>query len=141
MSSPRAARPNLVTARQIDRIDWRGYRHALLRSLYALLLTLLLLLPANFIAYAISLSTNGGSALQGLAYALAHHLMGYYVMSSAGVLVIGAAEWWAAVVWECLFWLSCLSALLLFSLWIVRALLARLVPHLRGRRVLLPVRV
>lgn len=137
MSSPRATRLGPATA---QRLDWRGYRHALLRSLYALLLTLLLLLPANFIAYALSLSTNGGSALQGLGYALAHHLTGYYVLSSAGARAIGAAEWWAAAVWACLFWLSCASALLLFTLWAVRAVLVRLVPRLRGRRALTPVR-
>ena len=124
-----------------QRLDWRGYRHALLRSLYALLLILLLLLPANFIAYALSLSTNGGSALQGLGYALAHHLTGHYVLSATGALAIGAAEWWAAIVWECLFWLSCTSALLLFTLWALRAVLARLAPRLRRRHTLAPLRV
>lgn len=136
MSSPRATRLGPAAT---PRLDWRGYRHALLRSLYALLLILLLLLPANFIAYALSLTTNGGSALQGLGYALAHHLSGYYVLSTTGARAIGAAEWWTAAVWTCLFWLSCASALLLFTLWAARAVLARLVPRLRGRRALAPM--
>lgn len=126
--------------RPARRWDWPGYRHALLRTLYALLMFLLMLWPANFIAYAISYSTNGGSAIQGLSYAIGHHFAGYYVAAGGHASAVGAATWWASVVWEALFWLSCASAVVLLVLWSVRVVLARLARDAQARRVPTPAR-
>ena len=113
--------------------DWVGYRHALLQSLYALPVLLTLLLPANFIAYALSVSTNGGSALGGIKYGLDHHLAGHFVTSAGHATMIDALAWWAGAIWEGLFWLSCAGAVALFALWVGRVALVRLWPGARGR--------
>ncbi len=122
--------------RPAHRWDWLGYRYALLRTFYALLLILLLLLPANFIAYALSYSTTGGSAVQGLGYAMSHHLAGYYVAAGGRASEVGAATWWAGAAWEVLLWLSVASAVLLLVLWAARMVLARLARDARTRRTL-----
>jgi hypothetical protein len=108
------------------RIDWPGYRHALARTLYALLLALVMLLPANFVAYALCTTIYHGGALSGARFAAVHHLAGYWMGTDAEHAPVGALMWWAAAVWECLFWISCASAVVIFVLWLVRLLVDRL---------------
>lgn len=139
-SLPRVHQGSPLLRRPAHHTGWRGYRHAFLRSLYALLLVLVLLLPANFIAYALSYSTTGGSAIQGLVYAWTHHLAGYFVAAQGQASAVGAAYWWAGAVWEVLLWLSCASAVVLLVLWAVRLVLARLTRNTSARRTLTSAR-
>lgn len=125
----------------LSRVDWPGYRHALARTLYALLLVLVMLLPANFVAYALCSTLYHGGALAGARYAAGHHLGGYWMGSDAGATHVGATMWWMAAIWESLFWASCAAALVVFVLWIGRGLAARVrtrlfyVPHRPTRTV------
>jgi hypothetical protein len=107
------------------RPDWQGIRQALLRSIYATLLILVMLLPANFVAYALFSTLFRGNATGGVKYAALHHLGGYWVGSSASALAVGPLVWWAALTWEVLFWASCLSALAVLLLWSVRAVASK----------------
>lgn len=109
----------------LARADWAGYRHALSRTFYALLLVLVLLLPANFVAYALCATIYRGGALAGALYASSHHLTGYWMGSDSGATAVGAVMWWMAAVWEALFWASCGAALVIFVLWMVRGLATR----------------
>jgi hypothetical protein len=102
------------------RVDWPGYGQALLRSAYALVLLLVTLLPANFVAYALLTTLYHGSALAGLEYALGHRHAGYWIGTQAHAAPAGAALWWLAATTESLFWVGCASALLLFALWMAR---------------------
>jgi hypothetical protein len=108
-----------------SRPDWRGYRYALARTLYAFLLVLVMLLPANFVAYALCTALYHGDALTGALYAFGHHLPGYWVGSDSSVIPVGASVWWMAAVWESLFWASCAAALVVFALWLGCWLAAR----------------
>ncbi|GAC1460814.1 MAG: hypothetical protein PVSMB4_19670 [Ktedonobacterales bacterium] len=106
--------------------DWRGYLQALPQTGYAILLVFVMLLPANFIAHALTISLYRGTALAGAHYAAIHHLHGYWIASDAGATAVKAGTWWVAATWECLFWASCASAVLVCVLWLCRAALARL---------------
>ncbi len=111
------------------RRNWSGYRHALARTVYAVLLVLVMLLPANFIAAMIATSVYHGDAILGARYALTHHLAGYYwVIVGGKVTAVTAGAWWATAVWEGLFWASCASGLALFGLWLGRSIVLRLRP-------------
>lgn len=110
------------------RTDWSGYWHALARTLYALLLVLVMLLPANFIAAALATSMNHGDALVGARYAAAHHLAGFWVAVGGRATAVTAGAWWATAVWEALFWASCVSGLTLVGLWLGRAVALRMRP-------------
>jgi hypothetical protein len=111
------------------RTDWTGFRHALARTLYALLLVLVMLLPANFIAAALATSMNHGDAFVGARYAAAHHLAGFWVVVGGKATAVTAGAWWATAVWEGLFWASCASGLALVGLWLGRALALRMRPR------------
>jgi hypothetical protein len=110
------------------RKDWSGYRHALARTFYAVLLVLVVLLPANFIAAMLSISLYHGDAFLGAQYAAAHHLAGFWVVTGNRATAVEAGAWWAAAVWEGLFWASCVSALTLAGLWLGRAIALRVRP-------------
>lgn len=106
--------------------DWLGYRHALLRSGYAFLLALVMLLPANFVAYALSATLFHGGAFGGMQFAAAHHMSGFWLGTAAAADPVAPLVWWAAAGWEILFWASCLSGLTVFILWTARALAGQL---------------
>jgi hypothetical protein len=109
--------------------DWPVVRHAMLRSVYAGLLVLVMLLPANFVAFALFATLCHGTAIAGLHYAAQHHVAGYWVASPAGPLPAAPIVWWAAAAWEVLFWASCGSAVVVFVLWVVRFVAGRLAVH------------
>jgi hypothetical protein len=109
--------------------DWLGFRHALLRSIYAGLLVLVMLLPANFVAFALFSTLFNGSAFGGMHFAATHHLSGYWVGTEADANTVLPLIWWAAAAWEVLFMASCASALTILVLWIVRALAGKLTVH------------
>lgn len=111
------------------RPDWRGYLQALPQTGYAILLVFVMLLPANFVAHALTISLYRGTALDGASYAAAHHLHGYWIASDMGATAVSGGTWWVAATWECLFWASCASAVLICVLWLCRAALTRL--HVR----------
>lgn len=113
------------------RRDWSGVRHALLRSTYAGLLMLVMLLPANFVAFALFATLCHGTALAGYQYAAQRHLAGYWVASPAGRFTVLPVVWWASAAWEVLFWASCGSAVVVFALWAGRAVAGRLVVRSR----------
>jgi hypothetical protein len=110
------------------RTKWSGYRHALARTAYAVLLVLVMLLPANFIAAMIATSVYHGDALLGARYAITHHLAGYWVIVGEKATAVTAGAWWATAVWEGLFWASCASGLALVGLWLGRSVVLRLRP-------------
>jgi hypothetical protein len=122
MSPLAATRERLRALREAN---WRSYRYAVHHTLYALLITLVLLLPANFVAYTLSLALHIGSALRGLRFAAAHHLAGYWIAAGGTATPVTAGLWWLSAVWECLFWASCASAIALFILWIARLVTER----------------
>jgi hypothetical protein len=93
-----------------------------------------MLLPANFIAAALSTSMNHGDALVGAHYAAAHHLAGFWVVVGGRATAVTAGAWWATAVWEALFWASCASALTLVGLWLGRAAAQRMRPWVVWRR-------
>ena len=105
--------------------DGRGAGWWALRQLYGGLVLMVLLLPANSFAYFVSLATNGGSALQGIGYTFGHHVSGWYVTALGHRTAVWAVAWWAEALWEGLFWVGCASAVLLFALWVGRALWLR----------------
>jgi hypothetical protein len=107
-------------------LDWLGLRHALARSVYAGLLVLVMLLPANFVAFALFATLCRGTALAGLQFAAQHRLSGYWVASAAGGLPVQPIVWWASAAWEVLLWASCASAVLVFVLWAIRFVAGRL---------------
>jgi hypothetical protein len=109
--------------------DWLGLRYALLRSLYAGLLILVMLLPANFVAYALFSTLFSGSAFGGMHFAATHHLSGYWVGTAADADSVAPLIWWAAAAWEVLFLASCASAVTIAVLWTVRALAGKLTVH------------
>jgi hypothetical protein len=113
------------------RTDWPGYRMAMARSAYAALLVLVMLLPANFIAAALSAAICHGDALLGARYADQHHLAGYWVAGTIGATEVTAGTWWAAALFESLFWASCVSGVLIFVLWIGRLVALRLSQWMR----------
>ncbi len=110
------------------RTKWSGYRHALARTLYAGLLVLVMLLPANFIAAMIATSVYHGDALLGAHYATMHHLAGYWMLVGEQATAVTAGAWWATAVWETLFGASCASGLALVGLWLGRSIVLRLRP-------------
>lgn len=115
-----ASRPRVRTL-----LDWRRHLYIMAQTTYAVLLILLMLLPANFIANALTMALSHGDALAGARYAAAHHLAGYWLASGHGAIPASAGLWWIAATWECLFWASCASAILLVALWLVRATFER----------------
>lgn len=118
-------------------IDWRGYRHALASTVYALLLVLVMLLPANFVAFALCTTLYHGGALEGARFAAVHRISGYWMGADVGATQVGAVMWWVAALCEALFWASCASAIIVFALWIGRAATERLRPrtfHFAQRR-------
>ena len=120
--------------------DWEGYGHAALHTAYALLVALTMLLPANFVAFALTTTLAHGGALAGARYAAAHHLVGYWMAADSTATPVGAGLWWASAAWECLFWASCASALLLCLLWVARAVLGHWHPRAASALQSQPVR-
>lgn len=106
--------------------DWLGYRHALVRSAYACLLVLVMLLPANFVAYALFSTLFHGGAFSGMQFAATHHMSGFWLGTESTADRVAPQIWWAAAIWEALFWASCASALTVLCLWLMRALAGRL---------------
>ena len=100
--------------------NWLGFRHALLRSLYAVLLVLVMLLPANFVAVALASTLFHGSAIGGIQFAATHHVNGYWLGTATEADSVAPLIWWADAAWEVLFWASCASALTVVVLWTVR---------------------
>jgi hypothetical protein len=110
----------------LPRADWPGYRTALLRSAYALLLVLVMLLPANFVAYAICVALYHGGAFSGARFALSHHLTGYWLGGASYAVPVEAVLWWVAAACEVLFWISCVSGLVIAGLWVLRGLIEQI---------------
>jgi hypothetical protein len=106
-------------------LDWRRHLYIAAQTTYAVLLVLLMLLPANFIANALTMVLSHGDALAGARYAATHHLAGYWLAASHGAIPASPGVWWIAATWECLFWASCGSAIILVALWLVRAAFER----------------
>lgn len=106
-------------------LDWRRHLYIAAQTSYAVLLVLLMLLPANFIANALTMVLSHGDALSGARYAAAHHLAGYWLASTHGPIAATAGLWWIAATWECLFWASCASAIILVALWLARTTIER----------------
>jgi hypothetical protein len=131
MLSATEAQPYVSSAR---RMDWGEVRYALIHTMYALLLVLVMLLPANFVAYALCSTLYHGGALGGASYAAAHHLGGYWLGTSDSAIEVGAPLWWMAATWEWLFWASCTSGLLLCVLWALRLVIERVNPRLFSPR-------
>ena len=116
----------------LPHLDWLGYSHALLRSAYALLLILVMLLPANFVAYAICL-TLYRNEVAASAHTAGQHLSGNWLLYPDVAFSAGTPLWGLATFWGVLFWASCLSAVITFALWSVRALVQHLPRHHRPR--------
>lgn len=131
MLSATQAQPYASAAR---RIDWGEVRYALIHTMYAVLLVLVMLLPANFVAYALCSTLYHGGALGGAHFAAVHHLNGYWLGTGDSAIEVGALLWWMAAVWEWLFWASCASGLLLCALWAARLTIERINAHLRAAR-------
>jgi hypothetical protein len=135
MLSATEAQPYVSAA---GRIDWGEIRYALIHTMYALLLVLVMLLPANFVAYALCSTLYHGGALGGAHYAAVHHLSGYWLGTSDSAMEVGALLWWMAAIWEWLFWASCASGLLLFVLWAARLTVEQVNAHIWAARRLRP---
>jgi hypothetical protein len=111
--------------------DWLGFRHALLRSAYAVLLVLVMMLPANFVAFALFSTLFHGNATGGVQFAALHHVAGYWLGTAAAALSVEPLVWWAAALWEVLFWASCAAAVTVMVLWSVRAVAGKVSAHAR----------